>query len=136
MKVNDLRHFLLKSKCDDDMSASTIHNIDLAALPPTEACLKEHIQRTNYQVRIWKTAHIGITELPKPWDGHGWMENGEPCWCDSDAILLKTLVDILDTNHEELNDDNTDDDIDLICRELTGNSFADDVEEDDDDDCE
>ena len=70
-KVDEMRHFLLKSKCDDDFNTKTVKNIDLATLPPSKACLEEHIRRTNYQVRIWKTAHVAISELPKPWDGHG-----------------------------------------------------------------
>ena len=76
--------------------------------------------------------HLGISELPKPWDGHGWLENGEPCWCDPNVILPPNLVDVLDTNNAELNDDdNIDDDIDLICSELIVDTFDSSDEEDD-----
>ena len=66
-KIDEFRHFLLKSKCSDDISApegrsddisaTTIQNLDLTTLPPSRACLIVHIRRANYQVRIWKTAH-------------------------------------------------------------------------------
>ena len=64
----------MKSKCDDDFNKKTVKKIDLATLPPSKECLEENIRCTNYQVRIWKTAHVAISELPKPWDGGmgGW----------------------------------------------------------------
>jgi hypothetical protein len=76
--------------------------------------------------------HLGIPELPKPWDGHGWLENRESYWCDPNVILPPNLVDVLDTNNAELNDDdNIDDDIDLICSELIVDTFDSSDEEDD-----
>jgi len=33
---------------------------------------------SNYQTKIWKTANIPISEVPKPWEGHRWKDNGEP----------------------------------------------------------
>ena len=59
-KVGELRHFLIKSKCEESISASTIKNIDLSTLPPSKACLEQHIRRANYQTRIWKLANVGI----------------------------------------------------------------------------
>ena len=75
VKVDEMRHFLLKSKCDGDFNTKTVKNIDFTTLPPSKERLEEHIRRTNFQVRIWKTAHVAISELPKPWDWHGWLEN-------------------------------------------------------------
>ena len=132
-KVDELRHFLIKSKCEESISGSTIKNIDLSTLPPSKACLEQHIRRANYQTRIWKLANVGIYELPKPWQGHGWRENGEPLWCDEDQILPPILVDVLDENNEELeNEENTDEDIDLILSEIDNDMV--DIEEDEDDD--
>ena len=59
---------------------------------PNKAYLKEHVAPANYQTRIWKTANVLISEVPKPWEGHGWLENGEPLWCDHAIILLELLV--------------------------------------------
>ena len=71
--------------------------------------------------------------MPKPWDGYGWMDNGEPLWCGPDDILQKKLIDVLQKNEEKLNDDNVNDDIDQICTEqdedCVGNERSD--EEDD-----
>ena len=76
--------------------------MDLSRLPPSKACLREHIARANYQTRIWKTADVPISEIPKPWSGHGWMENGEPLWCNDDMVLPVSLVDILAGDDEDL----------------------------------
>ena len=123
-KVGELRHFVIKSKCEESISASTIKNIDLSTLPPSKACLEQHIRRANYQTRIWKLANVGIYELPKPWQGHEWRENDEPLWCDEDQDL--------DENIEELeNEENTDEDIDLILTEIDNDMV--DIEEDEDD---
>ena len=55
-----------------------------------------------------------MSELPKPWDGHGWLEN---------VILPRTLV-VVDTSNEELNkDDNMGDDIDLVSSDLVVDTF-------------
>ena len=103
-------------------------------MPSSKACLEEHIRRTNYQLRIWKTAHVAISELPKRWDGHGWLGNGEPCWCDQRVILPPTLVDVSEKNNEELNKDD-DEAIDLISKEVLVDTFdsSDEDEEDNDD---
>ena len=124
-KVDEMRHFLLKSKSDDDISTNTIKNINLSTLPPSRACLEE---------QAMKQAHIGITELPKPWDGHVWLENGEPCWCNQNAILPPSLVDVLDTSNEELmEDDDINEDIDLIGTKLVVDTFDSSDEQDDED---
>ena len=117
-KVGELRHFLIKSKCEESISASTIKNIDLSTLPPSKACLEQHIRRANYQTRIWKLAK---------------RENGEPLWCDEDQISPPMFVDVLDENNEELeNEENTDEDTDLIYSEIDNDMV--DIEEDEDDD--
>ena len=38
MKVDE--NFLLKSKCDDDVTTNTIKNVDLATLHPSKTCLE------------------------------------------------------------------------------------------------
>ena len=132
-KVDEMKSHI---KCDDDFNAKTVKNIDFATLPPSKACFEEHIRCTNYQVRIWKTAHVAISELPKSWDGHGWLENGEPSWCDQSVILPPSLVDVLEKNDEELNkDDEIDEAIDLVSKEVLVDTFdsSDEDEEDNDD---
>jgi len=48
--------------------------------------------------------------VPKPWEGHGWKDNGEPLWCHDDMILPVSLVDILAEDSEQLDDSDDDDD--------------------------
>jgi hypothetical protein len=84
----------------------------LTRFPPSKACLREHVARANYQTKIWKIGNVAISELPNPWEGHGWLQNGEPLWCDTGIILPESLVDVLDkeNNHEEDSDTDSDDD--------------------------
>ena len=109
--VDELRAFMLKVKCDENYSLSVIKNVDFAAFPPSRACLIEHIRRVNYQVRIWKMANIPIYEIPKPSDGHGWLENGEPRWCGPEWILPPSFADILDDSRSNHLDDTDDDNV-------------------------
>ena len=64
----------------------------------------------NYITKIWKTTNIPISDVSKPWEGHGVKDNGEPLWCHDDVILPVSLVDILAGDSEELDD--SDDDAD------------------------
>ena len=100
--VDEVRAIMLKSKCEGDITVNS--TIDISRLPPSKACLREHIARANFQTRIWKTANVAISEIPKPWEGHGWLENGEPLWCDNDMILPQTLIDVLEREGTELED--------------------------------
>ena len=112
LSVDELRHFLLKSKCEGDITLKSLSSstLDLARLPPSYACLREHIAKANYQTHIWKCASVAISEVPKPWEGHGWLENGEPKWCQNEMILPQPLVDILsaasadDSEDEDMSD--------------------------------
>ena len=102
---------MLKSKCDGDISVGSLSSstIDLARLPPSRACLREHVARANYQTRIWKMANVAIDEIPKPWEEHGWKEDGEPLWCADEMILPQKLIDVLERDAAELeeSDDET-----------------------------
>jgi hypothetical protein len=125
--IDALRHFLLKSKCHsdgDDLTVKVNTNIDLSGMPPSRKCLIEHIKRANYQARIWRMGDIPISDLPKPWENHGWLESGEPCWCPPDFIVPKSLVDIL----ENVGDDSED-----LEEEEQISDFASDESDDDDD---
>lgn len=110
-KVDEARYVMLKAKCDGELTAKnlTSSTIDLSKFPPSRECLKEHIARANYQTKIWKDGNVAISELPKPWDGHGWLENGEPLWCKLDKVLPKALIDILHTDDSDNENDSDDD---------------------------
>ena len=80
--------------------------------------LEQHIRRVNYQVGIWKRAHLNAPVIPKATEGHGWhVVNGciEPLWVDG-PILPPSLVDLLEPVIEEENmrEDNDDEEDELF----------------------
>ena len=93
--IDSLWFTLIKEKCGDDDKLHLGHNVDLATLPPCRGVLQQHIRRVNYQVAIWRRAHIAVADVPSPNDGHGWTLNSghlEPLWVDG-PILPEVLVD-------------------------------------------
>lgn len=108
MSVDEVRYMMLKAKCNGDIDASSLSSctVDFSRFPPSIACLRHHIARANYQVRIWKTGNIAMTEAPDPWDGHGWLQNEEPFWCENKDVLPESLVDLLYKEYED--DSNSD----------------------------
>jgi hypothetical protein len=96
--VNELRHFLLKAKCGNTERIDHTKNIDFGTFPPCRDSLVEHVNRVNFQVAVWKRAHIALPEVPNPSPNHGWIWQDnilEPLWTRGD-ILPQRLVDILD----------------------------------------
>ena len=81
---------LLKKKCkssDDKIELSK--NLDFSKLPLCKKVLRQHINCVNYQVRIWKLAHIHHPEMPNPSEEHGWIKiDGilEPFWCTGNIL--------------------------------------------------
>ena len=65
--VNDLRYNKIRGKsCSTSETFDASKNIDLGVLPPCRNCLREHLKRVNYQVGIWKRAHIAKPVYPEP----------------------------------------------------------------------
>lgn len=113
--IDELRYVLLMSKCGGNKGELRMkRKVDLASLPPPKKCLEEHVKRVNYQVGIWKRAHVPSPEIPDPTDDHGWRKSGaqsglEPQWCIGDVIPPK-MADILEKQQEQGSDDDDDDD--------------------------
>ena len=59
---------------------------------------------------IWKQAASAITEIPKPYDNHGWTKEGEQLWCPPGKILPASVVDIMEHELETPSEDDEDDD--------------------------
>ena len=97
--VNELRCAMLTERCGGTLKElDHKKNVDLSTLPPPKVCLREHIKRVNYQVAIWKRAHIQNPEVPSPVDNNGWVMVGdsiEPKWYEGDTLPPK-LADILE----------------------------------------
>ena len=103
-----LRLHLLKRKCMKTDQIDPNKSVDLATLPPCSATLKEHIKRTNFQVKIWKDALEPYHELPNP-EFHGWkMEDGclEPNW--SEKPILPEELELLLDDFCEIEEENLD----------------------------
>jgi hypothetical protein len=63
----------------------------------TESDGKNHLKRVNYQVGIWKRAHIAKPVYPEPTHDNGWQcVDGmiEPIWVSGDFIPQQ-LADVL-----------------------------------------
>ena len=68
--------------------------------------LRQHINRINYIVEIWKSEHIANPEIPEPAEIHGWtLVNGnlEPLWIIGNMLpdLVGDLVKDINTDHED-----------------------------------
>ena len=112
-RVDEARFLKMSQLCDtdNDTSIKTSHNIDMANLPPCRKSLEQHIRRVNYQVGIWKRAHITDPDIPLATDGHGWtMVDGkmEPLWYDGD-VLPQQLIDIVEGSPTDDEDESDDD---------------------------
>ena len=110
--VDDLRHVRIKELCSKNDTILPSKNVDIGSLPPCRRSLKHHIERVNYQVYIWKQAHIPNPHIPNP-DRHGWSvadEKIEPIWFEGD-VLPQQLVDIADgLGNIDVNDSGSDTD--------------------------
>ena len=112
-RVDDIRFQKMKEFCTKDDLTVPSKNFDMGTIPPCRKSLEQHIRRVNYQLGIYKQAHIPNPDIPKPTDGHGWtMIDGklEPLWFDGD-VLPRQLVDIAETVISS--DDDSDSDVSL-----------------------
>jgi hypothetical protein len=79
--VNDLR--LIRS---EESAVQRVKRLmPQKILPPCRNCLREHLKRVNYQVGIWKRAHVAKPVYPEPTHDNGWQcVDGmiEPKWHD------------------------------------------------------
>ena len=95
--VNKVRTDKLKEKCGIN-KLDPKKDFHIASLPPCRMALEQHIRKSNYQVGIWKRAHINNPEIPDPTEGHGWIKiDGclEPCWVDG-PILPQSIEQFLE----------------------------------------
>ena len=101
--VNELRFHLLKTKCGSDDKITNNRYVSISNMLPCSDSLREHVQRVNYKVAIWKQARVTKPDVPNPSTGHGWILKDnilEPLWT-SGNILPQQMVDILDTYEDE-----------------------------------
>lgn len=104
--MDEYRVIMMKEKCDDK-PITVSRNIDMGTLPPCRKCLIQHIKRVNFQVAVWKNAHIAMPNMPVNMENHGWTRtdgNMEPLWIEGD-ILPQQLFGILEETLEADSDD-------------------------------
>ncbi|KAG1650870.1 hypothetical protein GQR58_027662 [Nymphon striatum] len=104
---------MIASKCEGQtgLEIKLERKVDLSSLPPPRSCLNEHIRRVNYQVGIWKRAHIPKPIIPEATDDHGWVKRNcqiEPKWSAGDVIPPK-LADVLEKMECDDDDEGQDD---------------------------
>ena len=91
--------------------------VDLSLLPPCKKSLHMHIERANYQARLWRLAHTNTPDVPGP-VGHGWCKNTDStlsCQWFRGNCMPQYLIDLLDDGRDASNisdDDDTDEDRD------------------------
>ncbi|KAK7089149.1 hypothetical protein V1264_024806 [Littorina saxatilis] len=120
-----VRGKLLRKMVGDNEKLTSKCKVDLARMPPCQSALMPHIQRVNHRVALYKRAHEGILERPKPYDqGQGWTKNAdgvlEPVWCLK-PILPVSLIDLLADGGCEEEDDEEDEEED---EEVDFDAFA------------
>ena len=123
ISVDRLRHLKITNKCDGKVDAT--RNIDMATLPPCKKTLVEHIRRVNYQVAIWKNAHIAQPNIPDPCDNNGWTKKTgvlEPLWFKENEVVPESMVDMLidSVSNEDVSDQ---EDVNIPSQDL--DSFSD-----------
>lgn len=108
--VDELRFLRMSELCSkDDKHLAHSRNVDLATFPPCGRSLEQHIRRVNYQVGIWKVAHI---DIPDACNGHGWTlvdQKIEPLWYEG-CVLPQQLADIIESVSGRDEEDESDDD--------------------------
>ena len=121
--MNDLRYNKIRGKCcstGEMFDASK--NIDLGVLPPCRNCLREHLKRVNYQIRIWKRAHIAKPAYPEPIHDDCWQcVDGmiEPKWVSGDFIPQQLADVLVEENIAGLTEsDESDDEFDDVLYSL------------------
>ena len=110
--VDEVRYAILIRKCGSGEQLNSLHNMDVATLPPCRKFLEQQIKRVNYQVAIWKRSNELYPHIPPPEEDHGWMkgEDGmvEPLWIRG-SILQTELTDSKE-NTMEIDRDESDTD--------------------------
>ena len=99
--VDVARAKLLRKMVGENEKLTSKSKVDLARLPPCQSALKQHVNRVNHRICLYKRADIPILEKPKPYDqGQGWTRTNEgvlePLW-SSVPVLPKSLVDLMGT---------------------------------------
>ena len=105
-KLDSLRLHLLKKKCENNGKLDHSKNIDFASFPPCGSTLKQHVERANFQVKIWKDAGENFPELADP-TSHCWVIGDvglEPMWSDK-PVLPTELVDMIEEKEDNDSED-------------------------------
>ena len=94
--VNKLREMQLLKKCGNELS--NIKNVDMSSLPPCKRSLVQHVRRVNYQVGVWRRAHLPKPNIPSPIPDHGWEMKDDQIQplCFEGEVMPTSIADILE----------------------------------------
>ena len=82
----------------------------MSSLPPCKRSLVQHVRRGNYQVGVWRRAHLPKPNIPTPIPDHGWEmkdDQIQPLWLEGE-IMPTSLADILEQELSKENEDISD----------------------------
>ena len=91
---------------DDKLTRKS--KVESSRLPPCANSLLPHVDRVYHRVAILKRFHVPLYKAPKPYDGQGWIKEGDlfkPMWSYG-LIFPPSLIDILEANESEDDDAN------------------------------
>lgn len=115
--VDAARAAILREKCGGtDGNIILTRNVDLSQLPPCQEALHQHLRRVNYQVGIWRAAHLPTPDIPLPTNGNGWVRVNtkiQPLWFNGPLVPADLAVedDSLPSEDEMSSDDSDSGDI-------------------------
>ena len=107
-KLNTIRAIMLKKMVGEDDELTRKLKVKFSRLPPCANSLLPHVDRVNHMVAIFKRSHVPLYEATKPYDGQGWVKEGdlfEPTWSYG-LIFPPSVIDIFEANENEDDDDN------------------------------
>lgn len=117
--VNVVRYTKINDVCSKG-GVESLKNVDMSSLPPCKKTLREHVNRVNYQVAIWRSAHQPNPDIPDP-EQHGWrLVHGhlQPVWFQGEDIPAQ-LADVrLQTGDDSEDDDDNVEDVDDVNSDL------------------
>ena len=102
--MNTLKEMQLLRKCGNT------RNVDMSSLPPCKRSLVQHVRRVNYQVGVWRRAHLPESNIANPIPDHGWEmkdDQIQPLWFEGEIMPIN-LVDILEQELSKENEDISD----------------------------
>ena len=76
-RLNEVRALMLKKMVGEDERITTKSKVELSRLPPCADYHAPHVDRVNHRVALFKSSHMPLYLVSKPYDGQGWVKDGD-----------------------------------------------------------